>query len=682
MKIMDFFKSIHQELLFISLLFLFYFQVLNSFITNVYALNFSIMGIGPYTLLVVFFLSPPILLFFKRKLPLLGLYITISLLVISRILMLIITNTIAISIITGIGVSSFGVFLPAYLSSRKNNDCAPNNLTITQGLAIAIGTTICLKTINNSLDFSTYGFGAIVTGVFALVIILMIPGLEISMEEEVTEMILESETDFIQKETLVPKEKAKFGKVFLLAMGLYGIFFIEWIALAYPTAFTRWSDSSYVIITIITIAANLMFIILTLIYPKIFNKMKIWLLVILNILLISSILLVTLFAQPQYSLVQQIFTYVTAALSPIALIDFLLLTQELDKFKPRARKLGGSFGLASLLFLIVTFLTVSSFNYEWVPGMSILRDRFYLLIILAALLFILPVIFARGFKGFLENGFENLPKHICRKNQAIALTLIVMFSTVTGLGLGLNIINPQTPSNPLTLTIMTYNVHQGEDKLGQNNFVRILNSVKLANPDILALQESETARICFGNIDLVRFLAENLDMYYYYGPKTIEGVYGVATLSKFPIEFSETYFMPSEDHSQRVIIRTDLKIGSELITFYNTHFGLDLIEERVIQAEYVADLTSGSTRTFIVGDFNTKDNETAYPIYTAEFNDSWLIINPSGLNSTGWNGDTNRFPRRRIDYILFTPDFLINSVEVLTWASESDHWPVFGEFTL
>ena len=682
MNIMEFFNKIHQELIFICLMFLFYFQILNVFITNVFALNFLEMNIGPFTLLVVFFLSPPILLIFKRKMPLIGFYMLIGIIVISRILVLFIFDITAASFISGVGVSAFGIFIPAYLSSRKETECAPSHLTSTQGFAIAVGISICLKAINSSYDFSVYGYGTIVSIFFALVIIMMTPGLEISREKETTEAILESDVEIPQRDSLKPREKASFGRVFLYAMGIYGILFIEWIALAYPTAFARWSESSYALTTIITIVALVLFLIVTIVYPKIFSKIKIWLVVVLNALLLLSIFLVTLLFNRQFNLTQQIFTYITAALSPIALLDFLLFSQELHKYKPSTRKLGGAFGIGSLFFLICAFLVVSSFNYEWVPGMDILRDRFYLLIILGAILILLAIIFARGIKGFVTSGLREFPKHICRKNQVIAFSIIVMFSLVTGFGLGLNIINPNTPASPSTITIMTYNVHQGEDHDGLNNFERVLNSVKLADPDILALQESETARITFGNIDLVRFLAEHLDMYYYYGPKTIEGVYGVATLSKFPIEFTDTYFMPCGSHSKRVVIRTDLRIGSELIPFYNTHFGLELDEERVPQAEYVANMLNGSTRTFIVGDFNTKDNETAYPIFMHGFNDSWLVLNPTGVNATGWNGDTNRFPRRRIDYILFTPDFIINRVEVLTWADESDHWPVFGEYTL
>ncbi|NHJ85005.1 MAG: hypothetical protein FK734_06055 [Asgard group archaeon] len=686
-SIMNFFKKIYNELLFISIVFLIYFQVLNVFITNVYALNFAIMGIGPYTLLVVFFLSPPILLFFKKKFPIIGIYVTVGLLAISRILMVIITNTTALAFITGVGVSSFGIFLPAYLTRKaqeKESCTTPYYITVTQGLAIAFGLILALKAIGNSYDYSVFGLGRILTGVFVVIVCLMLPGLppeSITEEEQLPlkdEAIVETESEITPSE---PKKKSNFGKIFLLSMGIIAIILIEWFALAYPTAFARWSDSSYLIVSVLTLGANILFLILITFIPKLLSGLKIWILTILNVLLITSLVLVAALPQPQLSVVQIVFTYIAACLSPVALLDFMVLTKKLNKMQPSARTLGGTFGISSLIFLIVTFLMVSSFNYEWVPGMLILKDRFYILIILTSLLFLFPVIFVKGTKGFLKPAFKKPSKKLCRTNQIMAIALIVIFAGVSSAAFGLYYINPAAQATPTTLTIMTYNVHQGEDKLGQNNFERILTSVKKYDPDILALQESDTARICFGNIDLVRYLAENLNMYYYYGPKTVTGVYGVATLSKYPIEFTETYFMPSGDHSKRVIIRTDLRIGIELITFYNTHFGLEH-EERTPQAEYVRDLTVGATRTFMCGDFNTKDNETEYPIFTTSFLDSWLEINPSGLNITGWNGDTNRFPQRRIDYILFTPDFTILDVSVLTWAVESDHWPVLSIISL
>ncbi|MHA1121928.1 MAG: endonuclease/exonuclease/phosphatase family protein [Candidatus Heimdallarchaeota archaeon] len=686
-----FFKNIYSELIFISLLFLVFFQTLNTFITNVFALNFVLFGIGPYTILVIFFLSPIILLIFKRKFHISGIYVTISLLLIARVLMVFITDLVALSLITGVGVSAFLVFLPAYLVRRKETNGTPSFLTITQGLTIAIGLSIALKALGHSFDISIFGLGRIITAVIVAIVILMLPGLYFREVEQEESEITEKEEDEaleideeIEKEAPLPGKKARFGKVFLLSLGIFGVFLIEWFALAFPNAFARWSDSSYQIVTIIILASNALFLILITVRPKILNELKIWLIVILNVLLITSIILVA--ALPGTIVVQQIFTYVTAVLSPIALLDFMLLSKQLNKLQPSTRKLGGAFGLSSLILLIVTFLNISAFNYEWVPLMGFLKGRYYIIIILVALMILIPVIFIKGIKGFNLQAFKKLPKKTNMKNQIIAYSLIGLVLALSGIGLGLNIIKPDTPASPTTLKVMTYNVHIGEDKNGTSNLLRLLESIRQADPDVIGLQESDMARIAFSNMDLVRFLAENLNMYSYYGPKTVSGVYGVATLSKYPIEFAETYFMPSltigATHSHRVITRTDLRIGPDLIPFYNTHFGLNLTTEREPQAQYVAGLLSGMTDIFVVGDFNTKDDESAYPMFMPGFTDSWLDIYPTGINGTGFNGDTNRFPRRRIDYILFNGGFTCISVEVLTWADESDHWPVFGIYTL
>ncbi|MBK5112741.1 MAG: endonuclease/exonuclease/phosphatase family protein [Candidatus Heimdallarchaeota archaeon] len=682
-----FFKNIYSELIFLSLLFLVFFQVLNTFITNVFALNFILFGIGPYTILVVFFLSPPILLFFKKKFHISGIYVTISLILIARILMVFITDIVALAFITGVGVAASFIFLPAYLVRKRESNGTPNFLTLTQGLTIAIGLSIALKAIGHSYDLSIFGLGRIITGVIVAIIILMLPGLYYQETEQVTSEPLEEEDkaleideEEIEKEAPLP-EKPGFGKVFLLSLGIFGVILIEWFALAFPAAFARWSDSSYQIVTIITLATNALFLILITVLPKILNNLKIWVVVVLNVLLVASIILVSALPMPGASLVQQIFTYITAALSPVALLDFMLLTKMLNKQKPTTRQLGGAFGISSVILLIVTFLNISAFNYEWVPLMGFLKGRYYIIIILVVIMILIPIIYIVARKGFVVRAFKKLPKRTHIKNQVAAYALIGLVLAVAGVGLGLNIIKPDTPASPTTLKVMTYNVHIGEDKNGTSNLLRLVESIRLADPDVIGLQESDMARIAFSNVDLVRFLAEQLNMYYYYGPKTVSGVYGVATLSKFPIEFAETYFMPSGTHSHRVITRTDLRIGADLIPFYNTHFGLNLTTEREPQAQFVADLLSGATDTFVVGDFNTKDDESAYPIFMVGFTDSWLDINPSGLNGTGFNGDTNRFPRRRIDYILFN-GFTCNSVEVLTWADESDHWPVFGVYTL
>ncbi len=659
MKISDLIRKFHSELILLSILFLFFFETLNSFFTDVYALNFAIMGVGPYALLSLFLLSPLILIIFKENLPAMGLYVTSGLLVISRILLTVISDTIALSFITGAGVAAFGVFLPAYIATGAREGEGSPYLITTQALAIAIGLSIALKSIGSSIDFSMYGWGRIIPWLLAAVAMVMIAGIQIQRKNE--------------NEKVTGESRRGSGKILLPSMGIYGILAMEWFVLAYPSVLSRWSDSSYVLVSIITMIAVASFAAVITIMPRIFERLKIRTIVVLNALLVASVVLVAALPQQEFSMIQRIFTYSTAALSPVALLDFMLLVGEVNGLKPSSRQLGKSFGASSLLFLILSFAMVFSFNYEFVPGMGILRDRVYLIILLTALMAVIPVALLKGIKGLSRK----LPQ-----SRVMALVMTGLFIMGTGIGLGINAIRPDAPPSPTTITVMSFNVHQGEDMDGRFNFARVLDTIKKSGADIIALQETETARICLGNNDLVRFLAEKLDMYSYYGPKTVTGTYGVAILSRFPIESAETLFMPSED-SQRAIIKSEIRIGAEIITVYNTHFGLAFLE-RIAHAQFTADLTANSTRALLLGDFNTLTAETPYAMIAEKFQDGWLAINPSGTGDTGYDGATFDWqnPTERIDYIFFTPDMSITDFEVLTWAHESDHLPIVAVFDL
>jgi len=48
---------------------------------------------------------------------------------------------------------------------------------------------------------------------------------------------------------------------------------------------------------------------------------------------------------------------------------------------------------------------------------------------------------------------------------------------------------------------------------------------------LIGLQESDTNRISGGNSDIVRYFADRLDLYAYYGPKVVPGTFGIALLA-------------------------------------------------------------------------------------------------------------------------------------------------------
>ncbi|MEA2070124.1 MAG: hypothetical protein U9O98_02440, partial [Asgard group archaeon] len=237
----EFFTSIYSELIMLTLIFLFFFQTINSFFTGVYALNFAIMGIGPYIILVFFLLSPFLLLIFKRDFPLSGLYITASFLLIARTCMLFISNTVAISIITGVGVAAFFIFYPTYYQWNIKTAKTPLHITMTQAIGLALGLSIGLKTLGSSFDYSTYGYGISIYVVFLLILLLMFPGFHFSSLQKEQKPL---ETGSFEAVEESPSQQPSFGIFFLISMGLYGIIAILWYALGYPSAFSRWSNAS------------------------------------------------------------------------------------------------------------------------------------------------------------------------------------------------------------------------------------------------------------------------------------------------------------------------------------------------------------------------------------------------------------------------------------------------------
>ena len=121
---------------------------------------------------------------------------------------------------------------------------------------------------------------------------------------------------------------------------------------------------------------------------------------------------------------------------------------------------------------------------------------------------------------------------------------------------------------------MTYNIQQGFDAEGNKNLEGQLAVIRTVNPDILGLQESDTARVANGNVDAVRYFADNLNMYSYYGPTTTTGTFGIALLSKYPIQNPTTFFMYSTGE-QTATIHAEISKGGKTYQVFVTHLGND-----------------------------------------------------------------------------------------------------------
>jgi len=218
------------------------------------------------------------------------------------------------------------------------------------------------------------------------------------------------------------------------------------------------------------------------------------------------------------------------------------------------------------------------------------------------------------------------------------------------------------PDDARELKILTYNIQQGYNEDGQKNFSEQLSLIRRINADVIGLQESDTNRIAGGNVDIVRYFADRLDMYSYYGPKVVPGTFGIALLSRYPIENPRTFYMYSE-REQTATIVARINVGGKLFNIYVTHLGNGgpLIQQENFLAEI-----DGNDDVIAMGDFNFNPDSEQYQLTTQTLDDAWLQRWPDDVDDEGVHLDT------RIDHIFVSPGTRIRDARYLL-RPESDH---------
>jgi len=217
------------------------------------------------------------------------------------------------------------------------------------------------------------------------------------------------------------------------------------------------------------------------------------------------------------------------------------------------------------------------------------------------------------------------------------------------------------PRNPITLDILTYNIQQGYSEDGRWNFDGQLELIRSLDPDIIGLQESDTNRIAGGNTDLVDYFADNLDMYCYYGPKTVPGTFGIALLSKYPIENARTYYLYSEGE-QVAAIQAHIRVGGKVYNIFVTHLGNG---GPIVQQEGMLEVVGDMRNVILMGDFNFRPAEDQYALTTASFEDAYLIAQQV-QEDAGFDIED------RIDHVFLSSGIEVREARYIT-DPQSDH---------
>ncbi len=240
----------------------------------------------------------------------------------------------------------------------------------------------------------------------------------------------------------------------------------------------------------------------------------------------------------------------------------------------------------------------------------------------------------------------------------------------------------ESTDEPLRLRVLTYNIHHGEGEDGVFDYNRLADIIKLAGPDLVALQEVDRATGRSSGVDQAAKLGELTGMYHYFAEAMPYdgGGYGEAILSKTPIqpELADTIALRAERNQEpRAVAVAEVRPWGDdgpSIVFAGTHLCHQSAKTRLNQAKQINDelVLHPTRRGIIAGDFNFTEGTDAYNEIARRWTDTALIF---GDPQPTIPSDS---PRRRIDFVFARPAgaWDVIDVQVLDEPVASDHAPV------
>jgi endonuclease/exonuclease/phosphatase family metal-dependent hydrolase len=347
-------------------------------------------------------------------------------------------------------------------------------------------------------------------------------------------------------------------------------------------------------------------------------------------------------------------------LFPVIFLDMRLFLNQIKQAAPTPRRLVPGILLGSFVMVLLVFAHIFTNVWGYVEPISPpFRNMFWLPYFLSSGMVTLLVWRAKpgdpdaGIVGTFHWGWPLL------------LGAIFLGTIIRALPAGRIQVNAADRSS---LVAMTFNTQQSNDDFGEKSYDRQLALIRRASPDILSLQESDSTRISLNNNDYVRYFAEKLGYYSYYGPTTGTGTYGTAILSKYPLLNTRTVFTYS-DKDEIGTSEAEIEVNGRRFTIYNVHpDGSDtamLVFARVLLAR-----SKDKPNVIALGDYNLRDYEEAYQLIDAVYTNVWTSIYPSKISEDG----VDMSGENRIDHIFVSPTLGVrNPIYVLVPESATDH---------
>ncbi|NJC96086.1 MAG: hypothetical protein FIB03_07085 [Anaerolineae bacterium] len=565
-------------------------------------------------------------------------------------------NTSGRLIASGFGVASVLLLLPLLLKAQPAGESqAHSGLWNSAGLALAVCLSVFLRTANHSIDISlTPGGGWLGWG------------LGVFLGWCLAQLDWSHQTKPLQST----------GRVGSNLNGLYLILTLVYFAFSAPAVIARWTQGNYVAIILAVSLLSAGWVLLALGNPGLLARVSHKVLLLWNLVFALS-LTVTILVQrvafpptPESPPVvvgapswQQFIPLFLMLLSfPVIFLDLRLFADTLQAENPSPRQFAPGMLLGSLALVLLVFINIFTNVWGYVEPVSTpFRNQFHL-----------PYLLITGGLTLLiwrhkPGGGTPLKIADAKISWGWFVPLGAVFLGTVLFAVRSERVLP-TDTDRDSLIVMTYNIQQANDEEGERSHERQLALIQQVSPDILALQESDAARISLNNNDYVRYYAAKLGYHAYYGPTTVTGTFGTAILSKHPLQNPRAIFTFS-DTDEIGTAEAEITVGGRTFNIYNVHpDGSDAA--MLTFARVLLERSRDKAYVIALGDYNLRDDEQAFQLIAHVYTNAWTSVYPSKIGADG----TDMSGRNRIDHIFLSPNLVAHDpVYLLPPDSATDH---------
>lgn len=639
-----------------SLLILISFQLLSVFIESIYALCLLKLEVTNDIFALGFLLSPILALVLPKQNDRIILVIFAGLLVISRVAM----NFFEVSgklYVSGFGVGIFWLFvLPFFKWLAKGKQ---GKLYTVTSLAFAVLWLVLFRNLGSSIDVTHHKFWGLpfLCILFFMNDVIRVPTNLNSMTGDVA--------------------PAK-GSALFSVLGLVAVILLLYFAFISPVVMSRWSEMSYgyIIIFFVTSLVGVVFVLVSGFesLPSLTKKWLVFWNIIFTIFLVLTIWIqrisfptdfdafpISVIPGPWYHKIPQVLTLL---FWPVLLIDAAYFSKKISDSHLSIRLLSIYLSVAIIvIFTPLVFAHIFTSVWGYILPVSFYFKDFFWLVYLVPCLVVLASLFVLRATAWKQGGADP----ITIKSGMVSIFLFTL-GLLTILVVYLISAKPiKTSFLQHSLKVMTFNVQQGTDINGNKVYREQLELIRQINPDVIGLQECDPARIANGNSDIVRYFADKLNYYSYYGASPVTGTFGVALLSRYPIHNVATHFLAS-DSEQVATVEAIVKVGDQSFNVFVNH-PAGSYDTKITQTKQVLEIMKNKTNVVCIGDFNFTPDMEHYTLMVNELVDAWNTIGSEVVKQERCSN---------IDHIFVTPDIEVNNRNCVE-TDYSDHPVVWAE---